>query len=230
MAAPPWTTTPGPPPRPRRTAAERRAQAGRAQARAAQALLRSFRDLGHRGCRPTKLGTALAEALGASAPRTASGGVRGVARASSRAEGDLGNEFRAAAGSGGAARSEDAFEASLAEGMARLRAVAEAAQASADALARAAADDVLAFASTPALGTDPEGDVGSPGVASGTAAPRARRAARATPPQPSPPKMELRAAAAERLRAASEYEAAMKELRAVEKAFADEGLPPPPRP
>ncbi|CAK0842844.1 unnamed protein product [Prorocentrum cordatum] len=68
MAAPPWCAAAGQPQRPRRSAAERRAQARRKQARAAQELLRAFRDLGHRGCRPTRLGKALAEALGAVAP------------------------------------------------------------------------------------------------------------------------------------------------------------------
>ena len=52
-------------PRPRRTAAERRAQAQRAQGRVVQSLLRGFQELGsHRGCRPTRLGAALAAALG----------------------------------------------------------------------------------------------------------------------------------------------------------------------
>eukprot|EP00959_Pyramimonas_sp_CCMP1952_P120913 2528089-Pyramimonas_sp.AAC.1 len=56
---PPWRAAG----RPRRSAAERRAQAARAQFRAAQALLRGFHAMGHRGCRPTLLGEALANVL-----------------------------------------------------------------------------------------------------------------------------------------------------------------------
>ena len=53
--------------RPNRPAAERRAQAARAQSRAVQLLLRGFRELGrHRGCRPSALGAALHTALGGS--------------------------------------------------------------------------------------------------------------------------------------------------------------------
>ncbi|CAK0863332.1 unnamed protein product [Prorocentrum cordatum] len=63
MVAPPWCPTEGRPQRPRRTAAERRAQAGRAQARAVQALLRAFSGMEHRGCRPTRLQAALRDAL-----------------------------------------------------------------------------------------------------------------------------------------------------------------------
>ena len=51
-------------PRPRRTAAERRAQAQRAQRRVVQSLLRGFQELGsHRGCQPTYLGAARATLL-----------------------------------------------------------------------------------------------------------------------------------------------------------------------
>ena len=48
----------------KKTAAERRAQRLRAEARCAQRLLRGFDDLvAHRGCRPTRLGLALQAAL-----------------------------------------------------------------------------------------------------------------------------------------------------------------------
>ena len=49
--------------RPNRSAAERRLQAARAQARAVQRLLAAFQALGHRGCEPTALGRALLETL-----------------------------------------------------------------------------------------------------------------------------------------------------------------------
>lgn len=49
--------------RPNRTAAERRAQARRAEARTIQHLLASFAQLKHRGCAPTRLGGALERAL-----------------------------------------------------------------------------------------------------------------------------------------------------------------------
>lgn len=54
------------PPRPphRRSAAERRQQAARAQARVVQTLLRGFKEVSaHRGCQPTILGRALQAAL-----------------------------------------------------------------------------------------------------------------------------------------------------------------------
>ena len=51
------------PVRPRRSAAERKAQKRRAEARVVQHLLRAFNDLSHRGCKPTRLGEALAHAL-----------------------------------------------------------------------------------------------------------------------------------------------------------------------
>ena len=57
------------PGRPRRSAAERRAQYQRAQFRVVQSLLRGFRSLqDHRGCRPTTLGVALGQALGSPRP------------------------------------------------------------------------------------------------------------------------------------------------------------------
>jgi hypothetical protein len=50
--------------RPNRTAAQRRAQRSRAEARTAQRLLAGFTSLTtHRGCRPSKLGAALAQVL-----------------------------------------------------------------------------------------------------------------------------------------------------------------------
>ena len=49
--------------RPNRTAAERRAQMRRAEARTIQRLLASFASLAHRGSAPTQLGAALASAL-----------------------------------------------------------------------------------------------------------------------------------------------------------------------
>ena len=50
--------------RPRRSAAERRAQAQRAEARAVQRLLAGISELGrHRGCQPSRLGLALQRAL-----------------------------------------------------------------------------------------------------------------------------------------------------------------------
>ena len=55
---PPWMQG-----RPRRSSAERRAQARRAEGRTCQSLLKAFAELwGHRGGQPTQLGTALAEA------------------------------------------------------------------------------------------------------------------------------------------------------------------------
>ena len=57
------------PARPRRSAAERRAQALRAQGRMVQKLLASFEALSsHRGCLPSRLGSALAAALRAPPP------------------------------------------------------------------------------------------------------------------------------------------------------------------
>jgi len=51
--------------RPRRSGAARRAQAERAGARAVQRLLKGFEELtAHRGCQPSRLGTALGAALG----------------------------------------------------------------------------------------------------------------------------------------------------------------------
>ena len=56
---PPWRAG-----RPRRSAAERRAQRSRAHGRVAQALLRCFADLAaHRGCQPSRLGIALGALL-----------------------------------------------------------------------------------------------------------------------------------------------------------------------
>merc|ERR1712224_189504 len=50
--------------RPRRSGAERREQDARADARAIQRTLKGFSSLQeHRGCRPTKLGEAFAQAL-----------------------------------------------------------------------------------------------------------------------------------------------------------------------
>ena len=51
------------PRRPPRSSGARRAQDARAQARCVQRLLGGFDALGHRGCRPTRLGAALAAAL-----------------------------------------------------------------------------------------------------------------------------------------------------------------------
>ncbi|CAK0854495.1 unnamed protein product [Prorocentrum cordatum] len=106
MAAPPWLAA-SVPARPRRSAAERRAQAMRAQARAAQSLLRAFAPLQHRGCRPTLVGTALAEALGeavARAPRAAAAPPPGANQGGPRvdAAGAGGPGVRAAAAAGGA--------------------------------------------------------------------------------------------------------------------------------
>lgn len=61
--------------RPRRSAADRRAQARRAQGRAAQQLMRAFGELAmHRGCAPSRLGAALAEALAAQEREPSSAG------------------------------------------------------------------------------------------------------------------------------------------------------------
>ena len=51
------------PRRPPRSSGARRAQEARAQARCVQRLLGGFDALGHRGCRPSRLGAALASAL-----------------------------------------------------------------------------------------------------------------------------------------------------------------------
>eukprot|EP00969_Alexandrium_andersonii_P084175 3713789-Alexandrium_andersonii.AAC.1 len=51
------------PRRPNRSAAERRQQYRRAEARALGLLLRQFEALDHRGARPTRLGAALHAAL-----------------------------------------------------------------------------------------------------------------------------------------------------------------------
>lgn len=61
-----WRAAPWRPSRPRRSASDRRAQARRAQGRAAQQLMQAFGELAvHRGCAPSRLGAALAEALAA---------------------------------------------------------------------------------------------------------------------------------------------------------------------
>ena len=59
--------------RPRRTAAERRAQKQRSEARVIQKMLRGFSELeAHRGCRPTVLGAALAQVLRSSSTESGS--------------------------------------------------------------------------------------------------------------------------------------------------------------
>ena len=65
----------------RRSAAERRQQAARAQARVVQSLLQGFRELSaHRGCQPTQLGRALAAVLtsGQRAPEDTSRNEGGI--------------------------------------------------------------------------------------------------------------------------------------------------------
>ncbi len=59
------------PRRPHRSSGARRAQEACAQARCVQKLLGSFSALGHRGCRPTRLGAALAAALAVGGAPTA---------------------------------------------------------------------------------------------------------------------------------------------------------------
>ena len=75
--------------RPRRTAAERRAQRRRATGRAVQQLLRAFEELTcHRGCMPSRLGRALQAALHGSQsaqPGMASSAAPDVARTSAPA-------------------------------------------------------------------------------------------------------------------------------------------------
>ena len=62
-----FPSTRGAPPRrprrPPRSSGQRRAQEGRAQARCIQRVLGAFAELSHRGCRPSRLGSALAAAL-----------------------------------------------------------------------------------------------------------------------------------------------------------------------
>ena len=60
----PWGESRGRCKRPDRTAASRREQYKRAEARCIQSIMRKFQALQHRGCQASKLGAALQQALG----------------------------------------------------------------------------------------------------------------------------------------------------------------------